>query len=93
MQREPGEKYKWSWIKEIKKPKLVSFLATPVIKGQPESEIVQAVVRISGEEVIALFHLFTNGVDISLWSKFCRKGRRFRRARNQWLRNRTRIPT
>ena len=50
-QRAPGEKYEWKWIKQVKKPKVISFVALPVIKGHPESEIVQAVIRIQGKEV------------------------------------------
>jgi len=44
----------WKWEKELSKPKLVSFIATPVIKDQPESEVVQAVIRIHGQEVTSL---------------------------------------
>ena len=54
LQRDPGEKYEWKWIKQVKKPKMISFVALPVIKGHPESEIVQAVIRIQGKEVGAL---------------------------------------
>jgi hypothetical protein len=52
--RDEGSKMSWKWEKELSKPKLVSFIATPVIKDQPESEVVQAVIRIHGQEVTSL---------------------------------------
>jgi len=44
----------WKWEKEIKRPKLISFVCHPLIKGQHESDLMQAVVRIHGQEVLYL---------------------------------------
>ena len=49
--RDQTSKLSWKWDKELSKPKLMSFLSYPVIEDHPESEIVQAVIRIHGKEV------------------------------------------
>jgi hypothetical protein len=51
--REPDSQMTWKWEKQLSKPKLVSFMSVPIIKSHPESELIQAVVRIHGREVIA----------------------------------------
>jgi hypothetical protein len=43
----------WKWEKELSRPKLVSFISTPVIKDHPESELVQAIIRIHGQETLS----------------------------------------
>jgi hypothetical protein len=53
-ERERGAQMAWKWEKEFKKPKLVSFITIPVIKDQPESTLVQAIIRIHGQEVNCL---------------------------------------
>ena len=55
--RDPSEKMEWKWEKELSKPKLVSIVCTPLIKGQPESEVIQAVVRLHGLEVFQRRHV------------------------------------
>ena len=49
--REKGSQLRWKWEKQIKAPKIVSFASLPVIENQPESEVIQVVVLIHGEEV------------------------------------------
>ena len=44
----------WSWSnKKWRPPKLISFVSGPLLQGQPESEIIQLVVRLEGVEVEA----------------------------------------
>jgi hypothetical protein len=49
--REEGTKVTWKWEKTLSKPKLVSFLSVPIIKGHPEAELIQVIIRIHGREV------------------------------------------
>ena|SRR5271170_5468082 len=48
---DPKTKMSWTWNKTLSKPKLISFWHHPILAGQPESDLVQAVVRIHGREV------------------------------------------
>jgi hypothetical protein len=50
-ERSDGAKMSWKWEKQLSRPKLVGFVSHPVIKDHPESELVQAVIRIHGQEV------------------------------------------
>ena len=47
----PEKKMSWTWQKTLSKPKLISFGMGSVLRGQPESDLVQAVIRIHGSEV------------------------------------------
>jgi len=47
----PQTKMSWTWEKTLSKPKLISFGIGSVLRGQPESDLVQAVIRIHGNEV------------------------------------------
>jgi len=47
----PKTKMSWTWKKTLSKPKLISFGIGSVLRGQPESDLVQAVIRIHGSEV------------------------------------------
>jgi hypothetical protein len=58
--REPGSEMTWKWEKELSKPKLVSFMSVPIIKSHPESELIQAIIRIHGREVIACMWKMTD---------------------------------
>ena len=49
--RDDKQKMTWKWEKELSRPKLVSFICEPIIKRRPESDLVQAIVRIHGQEV------------------------------------------
>ena len=48
---DPKTKMSWTWKRTLSEPKLVSFVFVPILPGQPESDLVQAVVRIHGREV------------------------------------------
>jgi hypothetical protein len=50
--RDPSQKMTWKWEKELSRPKVVSFVCHPIIQGQHESDLIQAVVRIHGQEVL-----------------------------------------
>ena len=51
-QLDSNTKRTWTWApKPRRPPKLISFMNSALLKGQPESEIIQAVVRLEGVEV------------------------------------------
>jgi MBA1-like protein len=50
-QLDPRKQMRWTWTKSLSDPKLVSFWFQPTLPGQPESDLIQAVIRIHGQEV------------------------------------------
>ena len=42
----------WKWEKQLSRPKICTFFCHPILKGQNESSLMQAVVRIHGREVL-----------------------------------------
>ena len=50
-QMDRQKKMRWIWKKSLSDPKLISFMFLTTLPGQPESDLVQAVVRIHGQEV------------------------------------------
>jgi hypothetical protein len=49
--RDPNTELRWEWEKSSSPPKLISFLSFPILKDQPESDVIQAVIRFHGREV------------------------------------------
>jgi hypothetical protein len=62
--RDPKVKLTWQW-KDISKPNCVTIQSDLVIKNQPESRWIQAVVRLHGKEVYSSFNL-TNSQELKI---------------------------
>jgi hypothetical protein len=50
--RPKTQKMIWTWEKDIKPPKLINFNMMSAFPEQPESDILQTVIRIHGNEVL-----------------------------------------
>jgi len=53
MQKRPkGQKLTWTWNRTLSQPKCVAFVSLPLIEERHESDLVQAIIRIRGQEVL-----------------------------------------
>jgi hypothetical protein len=53
----------WEWNGELSRPKLISFVSLTIIEGLPESDVLQAIIRLHGMEVYQLVTLLTLDIE------------------------------
>jgi len=59
-ERPNGQKLTWTWNRTLSQPKCVAFVSIPLIEERHESDLVQAVIRIRGQEVRFLAQSLAN---------------------------------
>ena len=56
--RPEGQKLDWLWQRTLSQPKCVAFSSLPLIEARHESDLVQAIIRFGGQEVM---HVIMSG--------------------------------